>query len=76
MDPAIFQPLGVAGIVCSVLVWIIVDQRATIRELRQELREANKAMVDDIVPLATRMLDALKEAGEIVRSWATQRGPG
>lgn len=76
MDPAVFQPLGVAGIVCSVLVWVIVDQRATIRELRQELKDANKAMVDDIVPLATRMLDALKEAGEIVRTWAVDRRGG
>lgn len=76
MDPSTFQQLGVAGIICSVLVWVIVDQRATIRELKQELREANKAMVDDIVPLATRMLDALKEAGEIVRNWAMSKGPG
>lgn len=76
MDPSLFQPLGVAGIVCSVLVWVIIDQRATIREQKQELREANRQLVDEVVPLATRMLDALKEAGEIVKAAAMGKGPG
>lgn len=70
MDPAVFQPLGVAGIVCSVLVWVIIDQRATIREQKQELRENNKVMVEQLVPLATRMLDALKEYHDFVQAEA------
>jgi hypothetical protein len=74
VDPSTFQPLGIAGIVCSVLVWVIIDQRAQIRDLRQELRESNRQMITEVVPLATRMLDALKEAGEIVRA-VVLKGP-
>lgn len=73
MDPATlstFTQLGVAGIVCAVLVWVILDQRATIREQKAELRENNRVMVEQVVPLATRMLDALKESHDMVTAAA------
>lgn len=74
-DPSTWSQFGAFGLVCLVLVWVIVDQRATIREQRQELREVSKALTDEVVPLATRMLDALKEAGEIVKA-AALKGNG
>lgn len=69
-----WQQFGAFGMVCLVLVWIILDQRATIREQKQELRENSKVFIDQVVPLATRMLDALKEAGEIVKGAAMGKG--
>jgi len=70
MDPSTFQQLGVAGVICAVLVWVILDQRATIREQKAELRENNRVMVEQVVPLATRMLDALKESHDMVTAAA------
>lgn len=67
-----WQQFGAFGLVCVVLVWIILDQRATIREQRSELRESSKVIMEQVVPLATRMLDALKEAGEIVKAAAVK----
>lgn len=67
MDPSLFAPLGVTGVVCVVLSAWIVDLRKQNEALRQELRESNRQMVAEVVPLATRMLDALKEAGDLVR---------
>jgi hypothetical protein len=69
-DPVTWQAFGAFGMVCVVLVWVIVDQRATIREQKDELRADRKQIIDEVVPLATRMLDALKDAGEIVKAAA------
>lgn len=76
MDPSTFAQLGTTGVICLVLTWVILDQRATIREQKQELREAGKVLTDQVVPLATRMLDALKESHEIIKAAAISRGDG
>lgn len=71
-DPGSWQQFGAFGMVCVVLVWIILDQRRTISEQRKELREVRDQLVTEVVPLATRMLDALHDASEIVKAAATK----
>lgn len=73
-DLGTWQQFGAFGLVCLVLVWIIMDQRRTIAEQKDELREVRRQLVEEVVPLATRMLDALREAGEIVAA-AARRPP-
>lgn len=68
-----WQQFGAFGLVCVVLVWIILDQRRTIQEQKDELREVQRQLVNEVVPLATRMLDALREAGEIVAAAAKRQ---
>ena len=61
-DLGTWPQFGAFGLVCMVLVWIIVDQRKTINEQKAELREVRQQLVEQVVPLATRMLDALTAA--------------
>lgn len=65
-----WQLFGAWGISNVILLWIIVDQRATIREQAKELKEDRKQIVEEVVPLATRMLDALKDAADMIRAAA------
>lgn len=67
-----WQLFGAWGISNLILIWIIIDQRKTIQEQAKELREDRKQIVEEVVPLATRMLDALKEAADIVAATARE----
>lgn len=67
-----WQLFGAWGISNVILIWVIVDQRKTIQEQAKELKEDRKQIVEEVVPLATRMLDALKEAADIVAAAARE----
>lgn len=63
-----WQQFGAWGFGLGVLVWVIIDQRATIKAQRDELTKVREQMISEVVPTAVRMVDALHAAAEATRN--------
>ena len=73
VDPWSFAQFGIGAIVFILMATAIVWLAKRLSASEQRERDLNKVMSEQMVPLATRMLDALKEAGDFVRDAAHHR---
>lgn len=60
-DPSLWTQFGPFAIVFILMAGLILDQRATIKSQAREITEGRKQIVEDVVPLAVRMVDVLRD---------------
>lgn len=70
-DPSMWEQFGPFAIVFVLMAAAILDQRATIRAQAAELKEVREQMLSEVVPVATRMVDTLKDVADTMKRGTT-----